>query len=66
MGTRFATLAGTGLLLFTASTHAHHAFAAEFDANKPIKGDGDRNAGSSGPIHTRGFTSMSRTRAARA
>jgi hypothetical protein len=30
-------LAGTGLVLATTRTTAHHAFAAEFDATKPIK-----------------------------
>jgi len=30
-------LAGAGLIVATAGTSAHHAFAAEFDASKPIK-----------------------------
>ena len=30
-------VAGLDLLAATASTHAHHAFAAEFDAEKPLK-----------------------------
>jgi hypothetical protein len=30
-------LAGAGLIVTTARTSAHHAFAAEFDASKPIK-----------------------------
>ena len=30
-------LAGAGLIVATAPTSAHHAFAAEFDASKPIK-----------------------------
>jgi len=30
-------LAGAGLIVATARTSAHHAFAAEFDASKPIK-----------------------------
>jgi hypothetical protein len=35
--TLVALLAGAGLLLGAATAAAHHAFAAEFDANKPIK-----------------------------
>ena len=30
-------VAGFGLLIAAASTHAHHAFSAEFDAEKPLK-----------------------------
>jgi hypothetical protein len=30
-------LAGAGLIVATTRTSAHHAFAAEFDASKPIK-----------------------------
>ena len=32
-----ATFAGLGLLLSAAPVWAHHAFAAEFDAKKPVK-----------------------------
>ena len=28
---------GCGMLVATVATHAHHAFSAEFDAEKPIK-----------------------------
>ena len=38
MGTRLlAVVAGVGLLLAAVPARAHHAFAAEFDAAKPIK-----------------------------
>ncbi len=36
MRTKSAIVAGFGLLLAAAPVRAHHAFAAEFDVNKPI------------------------------
>jgi hypothetical protein len=35
-----AALAGAGLLLAGTAVRAHHAFAAEFDVNKPLKLEG--------------------------
>jgi Family of unknown function (DUF6152) len=35
-GSRFAALLGGALLLFAVRPSAHHSFAAEFDADKPI------------------------------
>ena len=41
MRTKLAlVVAGCGLLLASAQVRAHHAFAAEFDVNKPIKLEG--------------------------
>ena len=33
---RVVAIAGLGVMLATASAVAHHAFSAEFDANKPV------------------------------
>lgn len=37
MRTRFGVFVGLGLLLAAVPALAHHSFAAEFDANKPLK-----------------------------
>jgi hypothetical protein len=37
MRTRFAVIVGLGLLLAAVPALAHHSFAAEFDANRPVK-----------------------------
>jgi len=37
MKRKFAVLAGLGLLAATVPVRAHHAFAAEYDATKPVK-----------------------------
>ena len=37
MRTRFAVVVGLGLLLAAVPALAHHSFAAEFDANRPVK-----------------------------
>jgi len=37
MKTSFAVVVGAGLLLAAVPAIAHHAFAAEFDASKPVK-----------------------------
>ena len=37
MRTIYGVVAGLGLLVAPIAVHAHHAFAAEFDANKPVK-----------------------------
>lgn len=37
MRTRFGVFVGLGLILAAVPALAHHSFAAEFDANKPLK-----------------------------
>jgi hypothetical protein len=58
MPTKLSAIAVLGcLFLAAAPAWAHHAFATEFDINKPVKLQGKVTA-MNGSIPTPGFTSM--------
>ena len=58
--TIFGLIAGLTMLLSATPISAHHAFSAEFDADRPMQLHGTVTK-TEGSIHTHGFISMFKT-----